>query len=112
MKKKESEATIQLNILKSLRKNNVLCWRTQSQGSYQPKLGIYVPSVYAMKGVADILGVMPDGTGRILAVEVKTTKGVQSADQILFERRLRRAGGVYILARSIEDVECVFDGSF
>lgn len=65
-----------------------------------------------MKGCADILGVMPDGTGRILAVEVKTPKkGVQSADQILFERRLKRAGGVYILARSVEDVECVFDGS-
>jgi hypothetical protein len=58
-----------------------------------------------MAGVSDILGVMPDGTGRMLAVEVKTPKGRQSPDQILFQKRLERLGGVYILARSVADVE-------
>jgi hypothetical protein len=57
-----------------------------------------------MAGVSDILGVMPDGTGRMLAVEVKASRGVQSPDQILFQKRLERLGGIYILARSVEDV--------
>lgn len=105
------EGKIQLDILKHLRQRNVLCWRNQTQGIRDKTTGAYYSNPYVMRGCPDILGVMPDGSGRILGIEVKTPKGRQSADQILFERRLQRAGGVYVLARSVDDVQCVFDGS-
>lgn len=62
-----------------------------------------------MKGVPDIIGIMPDGSGRFLGIEVKAPGGQQSAPQILFERRCGRAGGIYILAKSVEDVEKALD---
>lgn len=60
-----------------------------------------------MKGVPDIIGIMPDGSGRFLGIEVKAPGGSQSGPQVLFERRTERAGGVYILAKSVEDVDKV-----
>jgi hypothetical protein len=58
-----------------------------------------------MAGVADIIAVL-DG-GKACFIEVKTPRGRQSPDQILFQRRIERLGGVYILARSVEDVQQV-----
>lgn len=55
-----------------------------------------------MKGVSDIIAVID---GRFIGIEVKTKRGRQSADQILFQKRLERAGGVYVVARCVEDVE-------
>lgn len=103
------EGKIQLAIIKHLKSKGVFCWRQNNQGLYDRNLnngfGGYRSSVYGMPGVADILGIMPDKTGRFLAVEVKTPKGRQSAEQVLFQKRVELAGGVYILARSVEDVD-------
>lgn len=98
------EGKIQLAILKHLRSHSVLCWRHEPL-TYNHDLGRHISNPYAMKGVADILAVMPDGTGRMLAIEVKTPKGKQSPDQVLFQKRLEEAGGVYVLARSVDDVK-------
>lgn len=53
------------------------------------------------KGSADIIGWMSDG--RFLAVEVKTTKGRRSEDQIKFIDRVNAAGGVGFFATSAEE---------
>jgi len=97
------EGRIQLAVIKYLRAKGVLCWRHEPN-TYNHALGKHISNPYAMKGVSDILGVMPDGTGRLLAVEIKTARGRQSSDQVLFQKRLEAAGGVYVLARSIDDV--------
>jgi len=55
-----------------------------------------------MRGCADVIAVIG---GKFIGIEVKTPKGVLSADQILFQKRLENAGGVYIVARSIADIE-------
>ncbi len=58
---------------------------------------------YGLKGSADILGLIaPDG--RFLAIEVKNERGKQSPAQIAFGEMVEKMGGIYILARSVEDV--------
>ena len=53
------------------------------------------------KGVADIMGCTKDGTA--LAIEVKTSDK-QSIFQKEFENHYDSRGGIYILARKLEDV--------
>jgi hypothetical protein len=53
-------------------------------------------------GWPDITGLMPDG--RFIGVECKAPTGRQSPAQKQMEESIRRRNGIYILARSIEDV--------
>ena len=57
---------------------------------------------FGVKGQADLSGLAP--SGRRLEVEVKTWEGKQSTDQFNFEKMIKRFNGIYILARSIDDV--------
>jgi Holliday junction resolvase len=54
------------------------------------------------KGMSDIVAVK---SGRVLFVEVKAPKGKQRPAQVDFQREIEEHGGVYVLARSIEDLE-------
>jgi hypothetical protein len=58
---------------------------------------------YGLPGSADILGIL--NGGRFLAIEVKAEKGRQSEQQVAFQRMIEAFGGLYILARSVADVE-------
>jgi len=58
---------------------------------------------FGLKGSADILGILFDG--KFIAIEIKVGRDRQSKDQIKFENMIIRFGGIYILARSISDVE-------
>ena len=53
-------------------------------------------------GWPDITGVMPDGM--FIGVECKTPTGRQSPAQKQMEEAIRGRNGIYILARSIDDV--------
>jgi len=64
---------------------------------------MHISSPYNMPGQPDIIAILPGGI--FCGVEVKTPKGKQSPDQILFQKRLERAGGVYIVARNIADID-------
>lgn len=58
---------------------------------------------FGMKGSPDIIGI---GNGGIfVGIEVKTGNARQSPEQKLFEAMVSRRRGVYVLARSIKDVE-------
>jgi len=104
--KKESESSIQLAILKHLRSKSVFCWRAQPH-TYNSKLGIHVSSPYNMPGQPDIIAILPGGI--FCGIEVKTPKGKQSPDQILFQKRAEALGARYVVARSIEDVDNFLD---
>lgn len=56
----------------------------------------------AEPGTADLIGVF---RGRAIAVEVKTPKGKQSPSQIAWSERWRASGGIYLVARGIDDVQ-------
>jgi hypothetical protein len=57
---------------------------------------------FGVPGQADLTGILPDG--RRLEIEVKSPAGTQTEDQHNFQRMIERFGGVYVLARSVEDV--------
>ncbi len=53
-------------------------------------------------GLSDLVAVRG---GRTVHIEVKAPKGVQSDRQRRFQQDIEAAGGTYILARCVEDVE-------
>ena len=57
---------------------------------------------FGIPGQADITGILPDG--RRLEIEVKSASGRQSNDQQNFQKMIERFNGLYILARSVNDV--------
>ena len=56
---------------------------------------------FGEKGQADIIGVL---CGRFVGVETKTKSGRLSKDQQIWGERVITAGGVYIVAKSLDDV--------
>lgn len=52
-------------------------------------------------GAADYIGVC---RGRFLAVEFKTAKGRQQPNQAAFQGIVERAGGIYAIIRTLDDV--------
>lgn len=57
------------------------------------------PISFGLSGSSDIIGAIQ---GRPVAIETKTQRGRQSDDQQIFETCWKRAGGLYVLARSRE----------
>lgn len=58
-------------------------------------------------GCADIVGLIAP-TGRLLMIEVKRAKGGKQSDQqVTMQRVIEAMGGIYILAKSVEDVDAV-----
>ena len=57
---------------------------------------------YGVPGQPDIFLILK---GRFIGIEVKTRTGRQSEAQKQWQRNCERAGGLYILARSVHDVE-------
>lgn len=55
----------------------------------------------APKGHSDILACIG---GRYVAIETKSATGRQNPDQKIFQQAVQRASGIYVLARSIDDV--------
>ena len=58
---------------------------------------------FGVPGQADLTSILPDG--RRLEIEVKSATGRQSTDQKNYQQMIERLNGVYILARSVADVE-------
>lgn len=57
---------------------------------------------YAARGLPDITGVLSNG--KACYIEVKAAKGKLSAAQVEFKERVESLGGVYVVARTLEDV--------
>jgi hypothetical protein len=58
-------------------------------------------SLGSYRGIADLYALKD---GRSAWIEVKTPKGRQSEAQLQFEDDVKKHGGSYIVARSLEDV--------
>ena len=57
---------------------------------------------FGLKGSADILGCWD---GKFIAIEVKTGNAVQTKQQRMFEQMINHCGGLYLVARCLEDVK-------
>lgn len=58
---------------------------------------------FGVPGQADITGLLIP-SGRRLEIEVKKLKGAQRESQKNFEKMIIKSGGIYITARSVEEV--------
>ena len=101
MSRKIKEKDIQKAILDYLRWHKVFCWKAGSVGIYKKATDSYIP--VGMKGVSDILGILPKG--RFLAIEVKGPKGVLTEAQKKFIDAIKERSGVAFVARSVKDVK-------
>lgn len=98
------ESKIQTAVLFHLQKQGVFAWRQNNLAIYDPKMNGY-RAHNGLKGVPDIIAVI---NGIFTALEIKTPRGRQSSDQLLFQKRLERNGGKYHLIRSIEEIKALF----
>ena len=98
-KRRKSEATIQLELVHWLFKHNVLVAITDAgilhKHGIEFKCGI-------PKGWPDLTCCLP--SGRFMGIEVKSTKGRQSPEQIQYQLAIEHLGGVYLLVRSVEEL--------
>lgn len=95
--RRQPEAAIQAQILLALQAEwPDAMWWVNRTGTAWTKDGSR-PVTYGLKGSSDILGCLE---GMMICVEVKTEDGRQEESQVRFEAAIKRAGGVYVLARS------------
>lgn len=94
-----TETQIQSSILEMLERFGVLAWRCQAIPIRGRKA---LPFTI---GIPDVLVVVD---GRLIGIEVKDHKGKLSIDQEVWRTRILRAGGLWMLARSSEEVEKFF----
>lgn len=99
-----SEAALQSEIRLALgQRDDVMLFRI-NVGKFRPLHGPQDRVIQsAPNGTPDLLGVLAPH-GRALAIEVKAPKGRQREEQQAFQRAWEARGGLYILARSVDDV--------
>ena len=99
-----TEKQIQNEILRTFgTRPDMRIWR-QNTGvaKYRGRDGQTRTVVFGVPGQADITGILPDG--RRLEIEVKSSTGQQTQEQRNYQAIIERFGGVYVLARSVQDV--------
>jgi hypothetical protein len=95
--RKHEESDLLAAIREALVRCGCTCWRnntgvaTYAESKVRYGLGV---------GSADLVGIYK---GRFIAVEVKAEKGRQSPEQKAWQACVERAGGLYVLARSVEE---------
>jgi hypothetical protein len=94
----QSENKIKTNILAYLKLHKIFAWPSENYRAHGR-------AFIGEPGMPDITGMLPGG--RFLGIEVKTATGKQSDNQKAFQARCDKEGGLYILARSLDDVTAV-----
>lgn len=120
-----SEAQIQKSILEYLQIKGIFCWRVNTGAVVSEYKGKKRFVRFGAPGVSDIVGIRSfrarvggdlrplidfDGTpmtciGRFFAIEVKKPGNKLSPAQEAFKVEVERAGGLFITAYSLADVE-------
>ena len=98
-----SETNLRNAMLDYLGYKNIYCWLNNTQGNYNKFTNTYYKNPRLRKGIADIIGLMPNG--RLLAIECKVGKNKQTESQIEFEKEIIANKGIYILAYDLDELE-------
>ena len=99
-RRRKPERTIQRAIVVYLRARGCLVAVTDAGAAFRAGafFGDSIPA-----GWPDITGLLP--SGRFIGVECKAPGGRQSPAQKVMEQEIRRRGGIYVVARGVEDVQ-------
>lgn len=101
-----SEHQIQSQILDWLKVKRYFHWRNNSGGFGGQHNGKRWFVKFGKPGSPDIFVIRG---GKIIGIEVKANSNYQSQSQYEFETEFKAAGGVYLLAYSLQDVTRVLD---
>jgi hypothetical protein len=82
-------------------------WRQNTGRLPDPRTGRWIS--FGLKGSADILGILRGG--RFLAIETKTPTGRLRPEQVAFRDMVTSLGGLYVVARSVEDAVLAVEGA-
>lgn len=93
-------ALVQSILLEFGARPDLRLWRMNTGAAIRPHGGLIR---FGLPGMADISGIMRP-SGRRIEIECKTKTGRQSKEQQAWQRMIEWAGGLYLIARSIEDV--------
>lgn len=99
--KEPLEKHTQAVIMEYLKLKGIFAWVNKTQGTYSVKRGAYLKT-NMMKGVPDILAIMPDG--KFLGIEVKRRPNKPTPEQIAFLAAANDRGAYACLAYSLDDV--------
>ena len=113
------ETKIQNLILMKLSEAGCLVFRNETAGAWVGKVlhkdagqvtltNASMVKFGLMAGSADIIGISP--TGKFLAVEIKTSKGRATKEQLRFIEAVNKAGGIAGVARSVDDALLLIGG--
>lgn len=97
---KQKEAKLKTDIIEYLKFLGIFCWNNRNVGVYNPKYGKYIPST--VKGVSDIIGILPNG--KFLAIEIKVKPNKLTEHQKWFLEQIKKNNGVAIVAYNLTDV--------
>ena len=105
MSKDPTEKQIENAILDYLALLPGTYWKCNNVGLWDSNKKVYrQPGRHFRHGTSDILGIMGDGSGRLVAIEVKTKKGRLSEYQKQFLEDINKHGGIGFVARSLDEV--------
>jgi len=99
-RRRKPERAVQKACLAWLRAQGALVAVTDAGAAYRAGafFGDAIP-----RGWPDLTGLLPDG--RFIGVECKAKRGRQSPAQQAMEHEVRRRNGIYVLARSVNDLQ-------
>lgn len=100
---KHKEQNLQKKVLEYLRHLGVFCWKNNTTGIWNASRGTYIPN--PAKGAPDIYAIH---CGRLYGFEVKSPTGKVSPEQTTFGMCMTRAGAVWEVVRSLDDVKKYF----
>lgn len=102
--KKQPEASIHANVYAYLSAcPEYFGFTVKNGGTYDPRIGAYRSRSGPgyRKGVSDLVGAW---NSQLFCVEIKTPQGRLSPDQKLFRDDVLKAGGLYIVVKSMEEI--------
>lgn len=96
-----NESVVQGEILKRYANHpRVALWRQNTGAAKFGKSFVR----FGLPGQADLSGILSP-SGRAVFIECKSDRGKQSPEQITFQRFIEKHGGLYVLARTLNDVQ-------
>ena len=104
LSKTQPEAIIQRHIVQYLwMQKEYFGFTVKNGGTFDPRIGQYRANSGAgyRRGVSDLVGAW---NGQLFCIEVKTATGRLSEHQEKFRQDVIAAGGLHLVARSVDDI--------
>ena len=101
MSKQTPEGKVLKEVTDYLTKRGVFWIRINTQGNYDAKRGMYIPSPYTKRGTPDLLA-CPNGQAVFL--ELKAKRGRLSPEQVVMGEIIKEAGCEWYCVRSVQEV--------